>query len=65
VLLTLDEMSYDPGPAAMGDHPIAWCHFVGKGRAWYTKLGHRAETYANPAFVRHLLGGIRWAAAGK
>jgi type 1 glutamine amidotransferase len=65
VLLTLDESSYDPGPTAMGDHPIAWCHFVGKGRAWYTNLGHRSETYADPSFARHLLGGIRWAAAGR
>ncbi|MFL6259633.1 MAG: ThuA domain-containing protein [Thermoanaerobaculia bacterium] len=62
VLLSIDETSYDPGADAMGDHPIAWCHATGLGRAWYTALGHRSETYADPAFARHLLGGILWAA---
>jgi type 1 glutamine amidotransferase len=62
VLLALDEASYSPGSDAMGDHPIAWCHAIGLGRAWYTALGHRSETYADPSFARHLLGGILWAA---
>jgi type 1 glutamine amidotransferase len=64
VLLTLDEASYSPGPGAMGDHPIAWSRALGAGRAWYTNLGHRSETYGDPLFAQHLLGGIRWAAAG-
>ena len=62
VLLAIDESSYSPGSDAMGDHPIAWCHPIGLGRAWYTTLGHRSETYADPAFAQHLLGGILWAA---
>jgi len=61
VLLAIDETSYDPGTGAMGDHPIAWYHFVGRGRAWYTNLGHRSETYGDPSFAQHLLGGILWA----
>ncbi len=61
VLLALDETSYDPGSDAMGDHPIAWYHSVGRGRAWYTNLGHRSETYSDPSFAQHLLGGILWA----
>jgi type 1 glutamine amidotransferase len=62
VLLAIDETSYSPGSGAMGDHPIAWCHTVGLGRAWYTALGHRSETYAEASYARHLLGGILWAA---
>ena len=62
VLLAIDEASYDPGEGAMGDHPIAWCHAIGLGRAWYTALGHRSETYADTSFAQHLLGGILWAA---
>jgi type 1 glutamine amidotransferase len=66
VLLRLDESSYAPGPDAMGsDHPIAWYHEFDGGRAWYTGIGHRPELYAaggDPAFLEHLLGGIRWAA---
>ena len=64
ILLTIDESSYDPGAGAMGDHPVAWYRFVAKGRAWYTNPGHRVETYEDPSFVAHLLGGIRWAARG-
>jgi cytochrome c len=63
VLATLDERSYSPGPGAMGgDHPIAWFHPFQGGRAWYTAGGHTEESYAEPLFRRHLLGGIRYAA---
>ena len=63
VLARLDEGSYDPGGSAMGaDHPIAWSHAVGRGRAWYTGGGHTAESYAEPLFRAHLLGGVLYAA---
>ncbi|HEY6065054.1 MAG TPA: ThuA domain-containing protein, partial [Thermoanaerobaculia bacterium] len=61
VLATLDESTYSGG--AMGaDHPIAWCLYYDGGRSWYTALGHTRETYAEPLFLRHLLGGIQFAA---
>ena len=60
VLLSLDESTYDGG--GMGDHPIAWCHEFDGGRAFYTGLGHTKESYAEPLFLQHLLGGIEWAA---
>ncbi|NJP33155.1 ThuA domain-containing protein [Micromonospora thermarum] len=63
VLATLDETSYSPGAGAMGhDHPIAWCQDFDGGRAWYTGGGHTRESYAEPQFLAHLLGGIRTAA---
>ncbi|SDD69627.1 ThuA domain-containing protein [Glycomyces harbinensis] len=63
VLASLDEASYDPGSGAMGpEHPIAWCQDFEGGRSWYTGLGHTAESYSDPAFLQHLLGGIRSAA---
>ena len=59
----LDETTYAPGGSAMGtDHPIAWCHYYQGGRAWYTGMGHTDESYSDPAFREHLLGGILWAA---
>jgi type 1 glutamine amidotransferase len=65
VLLTLDEATYQPRDWAMGaDHPIAWRHEFDGGRAWYTEGGHTAESYAEPLFVGHLLGGIRYALRG-
>ena len=61
VLATLDESTYSGG--SMGaDHPIAWCREVAGGRAFYTAGGHTRESYAEPLFVAHLAGGIRWAA---
>lgn len=44
-----------------GDHPIAWCQEYRGGRAFYTGGGHTKESYADPAFRRHLLGGLRYA----
>ncbi len=62
VLASLDESTYNAAEAiAMGDHPIAWCHEVGKGRSWYTGGGHTKESYAEPLFRAHMLGGVRWA----
>ncbi|MEV0807535.1 ThuA domain-containing protein [Micromonospora sp. NPDC050200] len=63
VLASLDETSYAPGAGAMGaDHPTAWCQDFDGGRAWYTGGGHTQESYAEPEFLTHLLGGIRTAA---
>ena len=44
-----------------GDYPVAWCHYYGDGRCFYTSLGHREDVWANPVFQKHLLGGIKWA----
>jgi type 1 glutamine amidotransferase len=60
VLASIDESSY--GGGAMGDHPIAWQHEFEGGRAWYTAGGHTRESYSEPEFLRHLLGGIQFAA---
>jgi cytochrome c len=59
VLASLDETTYSPGGGAMGsDHPTAWCHDYDGGRSWYTGSGHTAESYVEPQFLEHLLGGI-------
>ncbi|TGN75402.1 DUF1080 domain-containing protein [Streptomyces bauhiniae] len=60
VLASLDESSYTGG-TMNGDHPIAWCQSYQGGRAFYTGGGHTRESYADPAFRAHLLGGLRWA----
>ena len=60
VLARLDEATYNGG--GMGDdHPIAWYHEFEGGRAWYTAGGHTAESYREPLFLQHLLGGIQYA----
>jgi len=57
VLATLDESSYKGGENGVY-HPIAWCQNYDGGKMFYTALGHRKETYSNPLFIKHLLGGI-------
>jgi uncharacterized protein len=72
-LLTLDKHPNDGTP---GDYPVAWSKMFGKGRVFYTSLGHREDVW-DPAreekdgrknspddakrFQQHLLGGILWA----
>ncbi len=41
--------------------PLCWVREVGKGRLFYTNLGHNEGTWQNPKFKEHLLAGIRWA----
>ncbi|WP_353719790.1 ThuA domain-containing protein [Dyadobacter sp. 676] len=64
VLLTVDESTYPAfWPKAMrGDHPVSWARSVGQGRMFYTAMGHTASTYSDPAAMKHIMGGIAWAA---
>ena len=60
VLIEIDEKSYEGG--TNGDHhPMSWYHDFDGGRAWYTNMGHTEATYSEPLFLRHLLGGLRYA----
>lgn len=60
VLMTLDESTYEGG--ANGDfHPIAWYHDFDGGRAFYTGGGHTDESYSEDLFLKHVLGGIKYA----
>lgn len=64
VLASLDESTYKGG-TMHGDHPVAWCKKMGRGRVWYTALGHTETSFAEPLFLEHLLGGIQVAAGAK
>ncbi|MFK7984319.1 MAG: ThuA domain-containing protein [Saprospiraceae bacterium] len=61
VLLNLDETSYEGGTNG-AKHPIAWYHEYDGGRSWYTGRGHTDESFSEPDFLAHLLGGINYAA---
>jgi len=62
VLITIDEKSYTGGING-SFHPMAWYHTFEGGRAWYTELGHTDESYSDPLYLKHILGGIQWAMA--
>lgn len=60
ILITLDEKSYQGGTNGP-DHPLAWYHEYDGGRAFYTELGHTEESYRDPLYLKHILGGILYA----
>ena len=60
VLVDIDEQSYDGGTNG-ANHPMSWYHEYDGGRGWYTNMGHTDATFAEPFFLQHLLGGIRYA----
>jgi type 1 glutamine amidotransferase len=60
VLITIDEKSYSGGENGEF-HPMAWYHDFDGGRAFYTEFGHTDESYLDPLFLQHLLGGIQYA----
>lgn len=64
VLITIDESSYEGGKNAPV-HPMAWYHDFDGGRSFYTELGHVEESYADPLYLQHLLGGIQYAMGTK
>jgi len=43
------------------DFAVAWCRNYGRGRVFYSSLGHREEIYWNPAILRFYLDGIQFA----
>jgi cytochrome c len=60
VLVDIDETSYEGGTNG-ARHPMSWYHPYDGGRAFYTNMGHTEATFSEPLFLRHLLGGLRYA----
>ncbi len=40
--------------------PATWARMHGKGRVFYTSMGHRADVWTNDIFQSILLGALRW-----
>jgi uncharacterized protein len=69
-LLTLDK---HPNSGSPGDYPVSWSKEFGKGRVFYTSLGHREDVWdpeagdrkntkeVAEAYQKHILEGIKWA----
>ncbi len=69
-------LRHDPNKKEeLGFFPVAWCREAGKGRVFYTSLGHREDLWSDDPNLRdrknsvdmakqyqqHILGGIKWA----
>ena len=66
VLLSLDTDRMDVSGIQTirkgADYPQSWTLTPGRGRTFYTALGHRDDLWTyDPVFRAHVTGGIRWA----
>ena len=43
------------------NYPITWARNFGKGRVFYTSMGHREDVWSNPMYQGLLLGALGWA----
>lgn len=67
LLMSLDKNpnQKDPQYNQAGLYPLAWTRLYGKGRLFYTALGHREDVLESDYYKAHLLGGIQWALGQK
>ena len=69
VLMVSDFSSPDfrfsnPMPNTFGQvFPCVWYNTFDGGKQWFSALGHEKSYYADPIFVNHILGGLKWLAA--
>ncbi len=43
------------------NYPMTWARSFGKGRVFYTSMGHREDVWENPNYQSLLLGALAWA----
>jgi type 1 glutamine amidotransferase len=43
-----------------GDFPLAWAKMYGKGRVFYSSLGHAAGTWDNPDVYHMYFEALKW-----
>ena len=60
LLLAMDR---HPETGEPGEFPLAWTREPGKGRVFYTALGHREDVIESPWFRDHVRGGLVWVVA--
>ncbi len=73
---TLLGLGKEPNKKTPGYFPVSWCKEFGKGKVFYTSLGHREDIWddetpadfkrqnspdVSRAYQKHILGGIKWA----
>lgn len=65
ILLNLDPKRIDKPKGKpkrdRNDLPVSWIQKVGKGRVFYSSLGHNNEVYWNPLILKHYLAGLQFA----
>jgi type 1 glutamine amidotransferase len=64
VILSIDNNSIDvkKGKRKDQDYAVSWCYELGKGRVFYTSLGHERDVWRDPRFQESVIGGLKWVA---
>ncbi len=64
-----DEPNWPPAgwdtPYKRPPYPVTWVHRYGRGRVFYTAMGHSEETWRSPRFQEMIFNGIDWALGRK
>ncbi|MBI2826910.1 MAG: ThuA domain-containing protein [Planctomycetia bacterium] len=61
VILVQDTQGMNGKDYERPPYPATWARRHGKGRVFYTSMGHREDVWTNPKFQQILLGGLAWA----
>ena len=62
VILVQDTAGMEQRYTDRKPYPMTWARAHGKGRVFYTSMGHREDVWTNPLFHQVTLGGLSWAA---
>ncbi len=54
-------LRFDPDAKEARSMPLSWWRDFGRGRVFYTALGHREDVWESPWFQQHLAGALGWA----
>lgn len=60
-LTVIDSPAMKGAPYQRPAYPTSWARAEGKGRVYYTAMGHRDDIWANPVYQTMLVGAIHWA----
>jgi len=60
VLLVQDTSTMQGASYQRAPYPATWARLHGKGRVFYTNMGHREDVWTNPSFQAVLMGGLNW-----
>jgi type 1 glutamine amidotransferase len=60
VLTVIDAPSMKGLPYQRPPYPTTWAREEGKGRVFYTAMGHRDDIWTNPTFQNIVVGAIKW-----
>lgn len=65
VLMMLQTSGMKGGLYERENYPITWCSRYGKGRVFYTGMGHREDVWENPRYQEMVAQGVLWALGKK